>query len=202
MRPLTLDDLLPLEEFAARRREFQETLQRYLGQYRRVRVGPRLTLVFENRQTLWYRVHEVLRVARLAEPARVQRELDLYNRLLPGRDGLQAALLIEVVDETKLEEELEPWRALRGQDLCLVIGASVYPADLVTSRPEDRCVGTSHWVRFAVDAPGRKLLADLRRPARFDVTLPEYMHASPPLSDEVRQSLVADLEMSDKDQAA
>src|SRR6516225_6673804 len=99
MRPLTLDDLMPLDEYAGRRREFFESHRRYLDRYRRVRTGPRLTLLFENRQTLWFRVQELLRVARLAEPGLVQQELDLYNRLLPGRGWLQAALLIEVADE-------------------------------------------------------------------------------------------------------
>src|SRR5262249_14902262 len=102
MRPLTLDDLLPLDEYAGRRREFFDSLTRYVDRHRRVRVGPRLTLLFENRQTLWFRVQEVLRIARLAEPQRVQQELDLYNRLLPGRHRLQAALLIEVADESRL----------------------------------------------------------------------------------------------------
>src|SRR6266571_3849426 len=110
MHALTSDDLLPLEEYAGRRREFFEAQCRYLDRYRRVRVGPRLTLVFENRQTLWFRVQEVLRVARLSEPALVQRELNLYNRLLPQRDCLQAALLLDIVDETRLEEELAGWR--------------------------------------------------------------------------------------------
>src|SRR5436190_18388715 len=121
MKALTLDDLLPLDEFAGRRREFFSAHNRYLDRYRRVRLGPRTTLVFENRQTLWFRVQEILRVARLAEPARVQQELDLYNRLLPGRDCLQAALLIRV-DESRLAEELAPWRELRGEQLALQLG--------------------------------------------------------------------------------
>ena len=72
MRPLTLDDLLPLSEYAARRREFFEAHARYLNRYRRVRIGPRVSLIFENRQTLWFRVQEILRVARLSDGARVQ----------------------------------------------------------------------------------------------------------------------------------
>src|SRR6516165_9318829 len=99
MTGLTTDDLLSLDEFAGRRREFFEAHCRYLDRYRRVRVGPRATLVFENRQTLWFRVQDMLRVARLNEPARVRRELAVYNRLLPGRDRLQAALLITVEKE-------------------------------------------------------------------------------------------------------
>src|SRR5207302_6315614 len=114
MLPLTLDDLLPLEEYASRRREFFESHSRYIDRYRRVRLGPRLTLVFENRQTLWFRVQELLRVARLTDAGHVQRELDLYNRLLPGRNRLQAALLLAVTDEARLTEELAPWQRLRG----------------------------------------------------------------------------------------
>src|SRR5438046_10731201 len=98
MKPLTHDDLLPLEEYVGRRREFFDSHRRYLDRYRRVRVGPRLTLLFENRQTLWFRVQEVIRVARLADPARLREELGLYIGLLPLRGCLQAALLTEVGD--------------------------------------------------------------------------------------------------------
>src|SRR3954466_5305605 len=153
MQPLTLDDLLPLDEYAGRRSEFFATQQRYLDRYRRVRIGPRLTLLFENRQTLWFRLHEVLRIARLSEPARVQRELDLYNRLLPRRDCLQAALLLAITDESRLSEELARWQGLRGDDLRLHLGSAQYPANLLTCRPEDYCIGTAHWVQFILDAP-------------------------------------------------
>jgi Protein of unknown function (DUF3501) len=199
MHALTLDDLLPLEEFAGRRRELFEAQGRYLDRYRRVRVGPAATLVFENRQTLWFRVQDVLRVARLTDPARVQRELDLYNRLLPGPDRLQAALLIAVPDEARLVEALAPWQTLRGEDVRLVLGASGYPARLVTCRPEDRCIGAAHWVQFTLDAAGRALLADLRLSAHVAVRRPGYEHASLPLTDDVRQSLLDDLKLSDRD---
>jgi hypothetical protein len=199
MRPLTLDDLLPLDEYAARRREFFEAQQRYLDRYRRVRVGPRVTLLFENRQTLFFRVHEVLRVARLAEPARVQQELDVYNRLLPGPDRLQAALLIDVADEARLSEELGAWRELRGEDVPLRLGGRDFPADLVTSRPEDRAIGAAHWVQYLLDEEGRALLADFDRPATVEVRLDGYRHEGPPLSEDVRQSLLDDLSLSDRD---
>jgi hypothetical protein len=201
MQPLTPDDLLPLEEYCGRRREFFESLQRYLDRYRRVRIGPRLTLVFENRQTLWFRVQEVIRVARLADPARLRQELDLYNHLLPGRDCLQAALLIEIVDEARLGEELAPWRELSGEHLRLHAGAARVPAHLVTARPEDRCAGAAHWVEFRLDGAARAQLVDFSRAALVEVTLPAYRHRSPPLSDEVRQSLLDDLALSDRDAA-
>jgi len=199
MRPLTLDDLLPLDEYAARRREFFDSLTRYLDRYRRLRIGPRLTLLFENRQTLWFRVQELLRVARLAEPERVQHELDLYNRLLPGRHHLQAALLIDIPDETHLTEELAFWRTLPGECLVFHVGDNRLPAQLITCRPEDRAIGAAHWVRFRVEEPVRPLLADLQRPAYFAVTHDSYQHETSLLSEDVRQSLLDDLRLSDKD---
>jgi hypothetical protein len=198
MEALTLDDLLPLDEYAGRRREFFAAHLRYLDRYRRVRLGPALTLLFENRQTLWFRVQEVLRVARLAEPARVQQELELYNRLLPGKDRLQAALLITVTDEARLREELAPWQVLRGDQLTLHLGPARYPANLLTCRPEDRCIGAAHWVQFVLDQGGRNLLADPRQPVHLAVSLPGYAHDSGPLGEDVRHSLLDDLTLSDR----
>src|SRR5205823_823909 len=129
----------PLDEFAGRRRELLEAHAHYLDRYRRVRIGPRLTLLFENRQTLWFRIQDMLRVARLSEPAVLQEELNLYNRLLPGRDRLQAALLIDIEDEARLTEELAFWQPLEGERLGLRLGVARFPAHLVTCRPEDRC---------------------------------------------------------------
>jgi hypothetical protein len=201
MNGLTLDDLLPLREYAGRRRELFEAQARYLDRYRRVRVGPRATLLFENRQTLWFRLQELLRVARLTEPGRVQRELDVYNRLLPRRDRLQAALLIALDDEAALTTELAPWRELRGEQLRLHLGDTAYPANLYTSRPEDLCIGTAHWVQFVVGAAARQALADYGSSAFLAISLPSYRHESGPLSDDVRQSLLEDLQLSDRDAA-
>jgi hypothetical protein len=199
MRHLTLDDLLPLNEYAGQRREFFAAHQRYLDRYRRVRIGPALTLLFENRQTLWFRVQEVLRVARLSDAVAVQRELDVYNRLLPRHDCLQAAVLIDVNDEARLIEELGFWQQLSSDDLRLRLGEAIYPAMLVTCRPEDRCIGAAHWMQLPLDDQGRRLLGDLREPARFEVVSPSYLHESPLLNDDVRRSLLDDLELSSRD---
>ena len=199
MRGLTLDDLMPLEEYAGRRREFFESHGRYLDRYRRVRIGPRITLVFENRQTLWFRVQELLRIARLADPERVQQELTLANRLLPQRDRLQAALLLEPSQEERWTEELASWQNLRGEELRLCLGARMSAADLLTCRPEDRCIGTAYWVQFLVNPSARGLLADFRMPAFFEIATSGYSHRSPPLGTDVRQSLLDDLKLSDRD---
>jgi hypothetical protein len=200
MMPLTVDDLLPLEEYARRRREFFESHRRYVDRYRRARIGPHATLVFENRQTLWFRVQEIIRVARLAEPGRLREELDVYNDLLPQRDSLQAVLLIEAPDETWLSEELASRQNLEHNDLRLCVGNVKYTGRLITCRPEDRCIGAAHWVEFALDAAGRGLLADFKKPTYFELVLRSDTHKSPHLGDDVRQSLLEDLALSDRDE--
>jgi hypothetical protein len=193
MTPLTPDDLLPLDEYAGKRREYFASHRRYLDRYRRLRVGPLVTLVFENRQTLWFRVQEVLRIARLSEPAAVQAELDLFNRLLPGPDQLQASLLIDVPDPSRLTQQLTAWADLTDEHLRFCAGRAAYPARVLTCRPEDRCVGAAHWVQFTFDAAGKRQLVDFRQPAWVELSLPMYCYKSGPLGEDVRQSLVDDL---------
>jgi Protein of unknown function (DUF3501) len=200
MLPLTVDDLLPLEEYVGRRREYFDSHRRYIDRYRRVRIGPSLTLIFENRQTLWFRIQEIVRIARLSAAGEVQQELNLYNRLLPGRNLLQAALLIEVPDEAQLIKELANWQNLQGDQLWLGAGKEKVASYLVTCRPEDRCIGTSHWVQFHCQPEIRGLLADLTVPACFAFDNGAYQHQSAPLNEDLRQSLVDDLELSERDQ--
>ena len=57
-------------------------------------------------------------------------------------------------------------------------------------------------MQFALDASTRQLLADFHQPARFVVSLPTYPHESGPLCDEIRQSLLDDLALSDRERAA
>ncbi len=200
MRPLTLEDLLPLAEYAARRREFFAAHQRYVQRHRRVRIGPAVTLIFENRQTMWFRTQEFIRIARLAATPMIQRELDLCNRLLPGPGCLQASMLIQL-DESRLSTELERWQSLCGDNIRMHLGDHSVPGDLLTCRPEDRCAGTAFWVQFALSAAQQKALKKSAPAVSFEVALPDYQHSSKPISSDVRLSLAEDMDMSARDAA-
>jgi len=199
MQPLTLDDLMPLAEYVGRRPEIFATQSRYVDRYRRVRVGPKLTLVFENRQTLWFRVQEIVRVARLADPSRGQQELDWYNRLLPARNRLQAALVIDTPEGPGWFEHVQYWEEFTGDVLRLIAAGEAVTATLITCRPEDRAAGAAHWLEFAVNPEVRKALGDPRKPAYFAADYRTYQYQSQPLSPALRQSLLDDLQLSDRD---
>jgi hypothetical protein len=90
---------------------------------RRLALGEHLTILFENRQTLWYQIEEVLRVERIFEDAPVNHEIDTYNELLPKPGELSATLLVEYSDEGERDVELKRlvglerhlWMAVDGQ---------------------------------------------------------------------------------------
>ncbi|MCS7046730.1 MAG: DUF3501 family protein [Gemmataceae bacterium] len=196
MAPLTIDDLLPLEEYIRRRREFFESHRRYLDRCRLVRIGRGLTLIFENRRTLWFRIQEVVRLARLARRSELEQELDLYNRLLPGQNLLQAAWLIDM--DAWATEQLPAWRELRGDYLRLVIGAAEFPAILVTPPANSPTPGSAHWVQFSIPAEHHFLLGALNLPARFVFDNGVIRQESAELREELRLSLLEDLEGTER----
>jgi hypothetical protein len=198
MRPLVLDDLLPLDDYAPRRVELFEAQCRYLDRYRRVRVGPAVTLVFENRQTLWFRVQEILRIARLAEPTRVEEELAIYNRLLPGRDELHAALILDASNGAGADT-LQKWSNLSSDAVRLHIGEHVAKTEIVTCRPEDRAIGMAHWICFRLSPICRATLAQPKQPVWLEVQKGDYHHQSLAFSNDIRTSLLEDLALSDRD---
>jgi hypothetical protein len=202
MNPLTMDDVIPFQEYAERRPEFWESHRQYRNRYRRVAIGPKFVLLFENRQTLWFRVQEILRIARVQEPELVQMELDWLNQLLPGRDQLQAAWVLDFADLDQPANERKFWSDLVGDDVQLHVSELSVPARLVTCRPADRVAGTAGWLEFILSTEERELFADFQNPVHLEVTYMDYCHTSGTLSDEVRQSLLEDLELSDRSHAA
>jgi Protein of unknown function (DUF3501) len=73
---------------------------------RRLAVGPHLTLMFENRQTVWYQIQEILRTERIFEDAAINAEVETYNELLPRPGELSATLLIEYAEPIERDAEL------------------------------------------------------------------------------------------------
>ena len=62
---------------------------------RRIHLGPNLTFLFENAETVRYQVQEMIRSEQMVREADIQHELDTYNALLGGEGDLGATLLID-----------------------------------------------------------------------------------------------------------
>ncbi|MBU6434625.1 MAG: DUF3501 family protein, partial [Nitrospirae bacterium] len=70
MKQLIETDLLPAEEYEQQREQFRSQIIA-LKQRRRISVGPLITLVFENRETLRFQTQEMIRVEHILDPRKV-----------------------------------------------------------------------------------------------------------------------------------
>ncbi|MBX7198805.1 MAG: DUF3501 family protein [Rhodospirillaceae bacterium] len=97
-REITRADLMPLPEYAKIRREHRRKLVD-VKQKRRVHIGPSITLYFENYDTMWAQVQEMLYIEQGGEE-QIEGELSAYNPLIPQGSELVATMMIEIEDET------------------------------------------------------------------------------------------------------
>jgi hypothetical protein len=103
MKPLIQADLLPTADYERQREQFRSQIIA-LKQRRRISVGPLITLIFENRETLRFQTQEMIRVEHILDPHKIQDELDVYNALMPGDGELSATLLIEITEQDRMKE--------------------------------------------------------------------------------------------------
>ena len=194
MQKIRLDDVKNLYEYEkvrdAARREIIALKAR-----RRVAVGDRLSLLFENRQTVLFQIQEMIRAERIVADERVQDEIDVYNELIPGPGELSATLMIEIEDKERIKPELDRFMGIdAGDHVWLQIGhgdASWAVSGLFEAghSKEDKLAAV-HFVRFAVPPAARAALAV--GPAAIAVEHPNY-RARTELSDELRAALAEDL---------
>lgn len=95
-RELTRADILAPDDYERRRSDLRAANIRRKAS-RRVQVGPFVTLQFENRDTMWMQVHEMLRIEGGGE-AQITGELAAYNPLIPKGHELIATMMIEIDD--------------------------------------------------------------------------------------------------------
>lgn len=95
-RQLTAADILPWAEYAKGRAEHRKRITA-IKRHRRVEVGPYVTFYFENFDTMWLQVQEMLHIERGGE-AQLVDELAAYNPLIPKGKELIATFMIEIDD--------------------------------------------------------------------------------------------------------
>ena len=98
-REITPADLMPITEYVkvrAARRQAAVTKK----QHRRLEVGPVATFHFENYDSMWLQVQEMLYIEKGGE-AQIADELRAYNPLIPQGLELVATVLFEIDDPVR-----------------------------------------------------------------------------------------------------
>ena len=91
---ISRDDILPIDVYAAERKDNRARIVE-VKRHRRLEVGPVCTFYFENFETMWHQVHEMLFIERGGE-AQVADELSAYNPLIPKGRELVATVMFEI----------------------------------------------------------------------------------------------------------
>ncbi|WP_447974594.1 DUF3501 family protein [Nitrospira sp. Kam-Ns4a] len=192
MKPLTQDDLLPYAEYERVRDGFRREIIA-LKRRRRLAIGDRVTLVFENRATVRFQVLEMIRTERIFDPAKVQEELDVYNALLPGAGELSATLFIEITEQARIKEELDAFQGIdQTGTVALRAGPETVFAEFEGGRSKEDKLSAVHFVRFRPSETFVKALATRESPVVALVQHPRYQ-AESPVPDAIRGQWLADL---------
>ncbi|HEX5452303.1 MAG TPA: DUF3501 family protein [Stellaceae bacterium] len=122
-RHLTRADILPLEEYAKVRRQRRAEISE-LKKRRRVEIGPFAAFYFENFDTMWQQVQEMLYIEKGGE-AQIADELEAYNPLIPQGEELVATVMFEIDDPARRERELARLGGIEDRAFIEVAGGRI-----------------------------------------------------------------------------
>src|SRR5882762_2571040 len=101
---ITQADILSEAQYNAQRAELRAA-SIVVKKIRRMEVGPYATFYFENYDSMWLQVQEMLRIEK-GGAEQLAGELEAYNPLIPQGDELIATFMIEIEDADRREREL------------------------------------------------------------------------------------------------
>jgi len=193
MKLLTIQDLLPAEEYERQRSEYRRRIIE-LKEHRRIAVGDFVTLVFENRDTVLFQIQEMIRAERIVAPERIREEVEMYNEQIPRPGELSATLLINVTDAAKIKEILDRFQGIdKGETVGMQVGEHRAYGVFEQGRTKEDKISAVHYVRFPISDQMKQQWSRLDIPMKIFVHHSGYQ-ASTAVPDKMRLSLLQDLE--------
>ncbi|HEX3666630.1 MAG TPA: DUF3501 family protein [Rhizomicrobium sp.] len=188
---ITRADILSSEKFAAGRAEFRRRLIP-AKKNRRVETGPFATFYFENYDTMWLQVQEMLHIEKGGD-AQIDGELETYNPLIPQGRELIATLMLEIEDPVRRSAMLLTLAGIEERVSMDVAGLRIRatPTEYEDRTTPDGKTSSVHWVRFSftLEAVGKFRSGEGR--VVLEIDHPGYGHMAV-LSPDVRAELAKD----------
>jgi hypothetical protein len=105
VRKLTVDDIVDLRAWERERADFRSHIIE-LKKIRRVAIGPLMSIVFENTDTMRWQIQEMARAERMLRDEQIEHEVATYNELIPEPGQLSGTLMLELTSDAELREWL------------------------------------------------------------------------------------------------
>ncbi|MBI3812610.1 MAG: DUF3501 family protein [Nitrospirae bacterium] len=174
MDALQLKDIKPLSEYEPIRKAFRERIIA-LKKLRRVPLGDRITMVFENRDTLLFQIQEMMRVEHIYDPKKIQDELDTYNPLIAGPGELSATLFIEITEPDRIKEMLDGLQGIDdGRSIYLELGTDRIHGQFESGHSKEDKLSAVHYVRFRLSTEQQASFRNAATPGALVVKHPNY----------------------------
>ena len=190
---LTVADIMPMAEYGKVR---VETRRRISAQKRnrRVQVGPHVTFYFENFETMWLQVHEMVYIEK-GGPQQVPEELAAYNPLIPKGSELTATFMIEIDDPKFRANVLSRLGGIEDTAFITIGGEKI---SAIAEADQDRTTseGKASSVQFVHFPFTPAQIAAFRQPGAqviLGLSHTNYNHMAV-LPEEVRAALAADFD--------
>ncbi len=158
---------------------------------RRLQVGDRITLTFENRSTVVFQIQEMMRIERIVDEGKIASEIDSYNELIPGDNELSATLFVEVDEPNQIKPVLDSLVDLNRNSLFLQIADRTIPAIFEEGHATDDRISAVQYVKFRLSRADVEAFNKPSTTARVIIRHPNYNVAAD-LSDQMRASIGMD----------
>lgn len=194
MTKLALDDIADLRAYERERAEFRQHVIA-LKKRRRIHVGPFVTFLFENRDTIRFQIQEMARAEKILSDEGIQTELDVYNPLIPDAGNLAATMFLELTTDEDLREWLPKLVGVETRVVLRVgpdgteVRCTVDP-DHEKQLTRQETTASVHYIHFELSPA--QVDAFEQGPVSLVVDHPAYTHETA-LSDDNVAELLADL---------
>ncbi len=190
-RQITAADIMPMAEYGQVRRDHRKKLVE-VKKKRRVHVGPHISLYFENYDTMWAQVHEMLFIER-GGAEQVEGELSAYNPLIPQGDELVATMMIEIDDERPRRRILATLGHVEDTFELRFAGQTVkgVPEDDIDRTTAEGKTSSVHFLHFSFTPEQKKAFATPGTEVMVAITHHNYRHMAL-LSEDSRAALSSD----------
>jgi hypothetical protein len=191
MNKVAPSEILDIAQYEKARDEFR---RRIIGlkKNRRLPVGPMVTFVFENHDTILFQIQEMMRAERIVDDDAIRREIETYNQLLPDENELAATMLIELPDAARIRDEITKFHGVNtGEATYVRVGDERLPGVFDAGQSDDRRISAVQYVRFRFSDAQREAFVTGASPARLVIDHPKYRHEAL-ISGAVREELAKD----------
>lgn len=192
-KEITRSDILPMETYSVERRELRRDLVEK-KKFRRQEIGPVCTFYFENYETMWAQIHEMLYIEKGGEE-QIDDELSAYNPLIPQGRELVATVMFEIDDPLRRKTFLAKLGGIEETAFFEIDGEKVIgkPEEDVDRTTADGKASAVQFIHFnfseaqvaAFKKPDTRVILGFDHPAYSHMTI---------LSEDVRAALAKDFD--------